>query len=102
YSVNAIPLGGFVKMLGEDGEIEAERMRRRGLSEAAIERAMAGAFNRRPIWVRMIVLVAGVLMNFLLAIVLFAWAFSLPSPAPVGPLTVTSVQPDSPAKGKLD
>jgi regulator of sigma E protease len=102
YSVNAIPLGGFVKMLGEDGEIEAERMRKRGLSEAAIERAMAGAFNRRPIWVRVIVLVAGVVMNFLLAVVLFAWAFSLPSPVPVGPLTVTNVQGEgAPAEGKL-
>ena len=27
YSLNWIPLGGFVKMLGEDGESEAEKMR---------------------------------------------------------------------------
>jgi regulator of sigma E protease len=103
YSLNAIPLGGFVKMLGEDGEIEAQKMRRRGLSEAAIEEAMAGAFTRKPIWVRVLVLVAGVVMNFLLAIVLFATALSQPAPAPVGPLTVTATQPDSPASqpGKL-
>lgn len=101
YSVNAIPLGGFVKMLGEDGEVEADRMRERGLSEAAIDRAMAGAFNRRPIWIRIVVLVAGVAMNFLLAVVLFAAALSLPAPAYVGPLTVTSVQADSPAVGVL-
>ncbi|HTE66476.1 MAG TPA: site-2 protease family protein, partial [Candidatus Binatia bacterium] len=48
YSINWIPLGGFVKMLGEDGDLEAEKMRERGLSEAAIDKAMAGAFNRKP------------------------------------------------------
>lgn len=101
YSVNWIPLGGFVKMLGEDGEIEAEKMRERGLSEAAIEKAMVGAFNRKPILVRLAVLLAGVVMNFLLAIVLFAAAFSVAQPIRVPPLTVTEIQPGSPAEGNL-
>ena len=34
---------------------------------------MAGAFNRRPVWVRVGVLLAGVAMNFVLAAGLFAW-----------------------------
>ncbi|MDP9250689.1 MAG: RIP metalloprotease [Chloroflexota bacterium] len=97
YSVNWIPLGGFVKMLGEDGESEAEKMRQRGLSEAAVDKAMAGAFNRKPVWVRFLVLLAGVAMNFLLAAVLFALAFSVPQPKAVPPLTVTAIQPGSPA-----
>ena len=97
YSLNWIPLGGFVKMLGEDGEGEAEKMRKRGLSEAAVEKAMEGAFNRRPIWVRITVLVAGVLMNFLLAAVLFAVALSLPGSEGRGPLTITEIQAASPA-----
>jgi regulator of sigma E protease len=101
YSINAIPLGGFVKMLGEDGDIEADRMRERGMSEDAIDRAMVGAFNRKPIWVRVVVLLAGVAMNALLATVLFAAALSLPAPALVGPLTVTSIQDSSPAVGVL-
>ena len=96
YSVNWIPLGGFVKMLGEDGEIEADKMREGGLSEAAIDRAMAGAFNRKPILVRLAVLLAGVVMNFLLAIVLFAAAFSVAQTIRVPPLTVTEIQPGSP------
>ena len=50
YSLNWIPLGGFVKMLGEDGDVEAEKMRERGLSEAAVDKAMEGAFNRKPLW----------------------------------------------------
>jgi len=97
YSVNWIPLGGFVKMLGEDGDIEADRMRQRGLSEAAVDTAMKGAFNRKPIWVRLVVLVAGVTMNFLLAAVLFAVALSLPGTEGRGPLTVTEIQAGSPA-----
>ena len=101
YSLNALPLGGFVKMLGEDGDIEAKKMRERGLSEAAIESAMAGAFNRKPIWVRIAVLLDGVLMNFLLAGVLFSLALAMPIPEGRGPLTVTTVQEDSPAEGVL-
>ncbi len=97
YSVNWIPLGGFVKMLGEDGDLEAEKMRKRGLSEAAIDKAMEGAFNRKPIWVRIVVLVAGVFMNFALAALLFGVALSLPGQQGRGPLTVTDVQADSPA-----
>jgi regulator of sigma E protease len=97
YSLNWIPLGGFVKMLGEDGDAEADKMRQSGLSEAAIDKAMQGAFNRKPVWVRMVVLLAGVAMNFLLAAVLFAVALSLPAQEGRGPLTVTEVQPGSPA-----
>ena len=97
YSVNWIPLGGFVKMLGEDGDAEAEKMREHGLSEAAVDKAMQGAFNRKPVWVRIVVLLAGVVMNFLLAAVLFAVALSLPAQQGRGPLTVTEVQADSPA-----
>jgi regulator of sigma E protease len=58
---------------------------------------MTGAFNRKPIWIRIVVLLAGVLMNFLLAAVLFAVAISLPVQQGRGPLTVTEIQADSPA-----
>ena len=97
YSVNWIPLGGFVKMLGEDGEAEADKMRQRGLSDAAIDKAMQGAFNRKPIWVRIVVLLAGVVMNFLLAALLLAVAISMPVQQGRGPLKVVEVQAGSPA-----
>ena len=102
YSLNWIPLGGFVKMLGEDGDVEIRRLREQGLTTVEIERAMEGAFNRRPIWVRVAVLLAGVAMNFLLAAVLFSWAVSLPNLVQVGPLTVTEIQAGSPAEGSLE
>jgi regulator of sigma E protease len=101
YSLNWIPLGGFVKMLGEDGDVEVRRLREQGLTGPEIEDAMAGAFNRRPIWVRVAVLLAGVVMNFVLAAGLFAGALSLPALIGHGPLTVISVQENSPADGRL-
>jgi regulator of sigma E protease len=102
YSLNWIPLGGFVKMLGEDGEVEIRRLRESGLSEDEVEQAMAGAFNRRPVWVRIGVLLAGVVMNFVLAAALFAVAFSMPTLIGEGPLTVTEIQAGSPAEGALE
>jgi regulator of sigma E protease len=102
YSLNWIPLGGFVKMLGEDGDVEIRRLREQGLTTVEIERAMEGAFNRRPIWVRVAVLLAGVAMNFILAAVLFSWAVSLPTPVQFGPLTVIEIQADSPAEESLE
>ena len=102
YSLNWIPLGGFVRMLGEDGDVEVRRLRERGLTEDEVEHAMAGAFNRRPIWIRIGVLLAGVVMNFVLAAALFAVALSLPALIGHGPLTVIEVQENSPASGKLE
>ena len=102
YSLNWIPLGGFVKMLGEDGDVEVRRLREQGLDEAEVERAMEGAFNRRPVWVRITVLLAGVVMNFILAAALFAFAFSMPILVGEGPLTVTEIQEGSPADGTLE
>ncbi|MGH2356835.1 MAG: M50 family metallopeptidase [Candidatus Limnocylindria bacterium] len=101
YSINAIPLGGFVKMLGEDGDVELTRLRASGLTAAQIDVAMAGAFNRKPIVVRIGVLLAGVAMNFLLASALFGVALSLPSLVGHGPLEVVEIQEGSPADGNL-
>ena len=102
YSVNAIPLGGFVRMLGEDGDVEIRRLREQGLNEDEVEHAMAGAFNRRPVWIRVLVLLAGVAMNFVLAAALFATALSMPVLVGEGSLTVTEIQDGSPADGRLE
>ncbi|HEY8169984.1 MAG TPA: M50 family metallopeptidase [Candidatus Limnocylindria bacterium] len=102
YSLNWIPLGGFVRMLGEDGDIELKRLREQGMTEAEIDHALEGAFTRRPIAIRVAVLLAGVLMNFVLAVALFAIAFSMPIPVGEGPLTVTEIQPGSPAEDALE
>jgi len=60
YWLSAIPLGGYVKMLDE--------------REAPVPDADLGrAFNHRPIWQRILVLLAGPAFNFLFAIVAY-WA----------------------------
>jgi regulator of sigma E protease len=101
YSLNWIPLGGFVRMLGEDGDVEVKRLREQGMTDDEVEKAMAGAFNRRPVWVRIGVLLAGVAMNFVLAAALFAAALSMPGLVGEGSLTVTNIQANSPASGQL-
>jgi regulator of sigma E protease len=102
YSLNWIPLGGFVKMLGEDGDVEVNKLREEGMSEPEIAQAMTGAFNRKSIPVRIGVLLAGVVMNFLLAGLLFAVVAALPVPVGHGPLTVVEIQDDSPAADALE
>ena len=60
YSINAIPLGGFVRLFGESGEGKGE----------------PGSFASASRTARALILVAGVVMNALTAIVLFglsAW-----------------------------
>tara|TARA_R110001592_G_scaffold363323_1_gene683987 strand:+ start:83645 stop:85000 length:1356 start_codon:yes stop_codon:yes gene_type:complete len=58
YTISAIPLGGFVKMLDErEGEVPADEL--------------DGAFNRKPVLQRIAVVSAGPLANFLLAILVY-------------------------------
>ncbi|MBU2051726.1 M50 family metallopeptidase [Patescibacteria group bacterium] len=81
YSLNLLPFGGFVRMLGEDvGEGRQ-------------------SFFVQPKSVRTTVLLAGVTMNFLLGVVLFGVIYTkLGIPEPVDYLTVVSVTADSPAE----
>jgi membrane-associated protease RseP (regulator of RpoE activity) len=87
YGVKALPLGGFVKIAGMS---EAEE-----IDEADADRA----FYDQPAWQRLIVLVAGSVTHFLVAIVvLFAGLALLQVPSD-GPATnvVERVTADSPA-----
>jgi regulator of sigma E protease len=59
YTLNWIPLGGFVKIMGEDGE----------------NRSDPRSFGSKKIWQRALILSAGVIMNFLLAVALFSFIF---------------------------
>lgn len=63
YSLRWVPIGGFVKMLGQ------EDLKPEAVSEDP------RSYNTCPIGKRMIVVSAGVIMNVLLAMVLFIWAF---------------------------
>ena len=85
YSLRAFPIGGFVSMVGEDGEEDGEK--ERGSDDAgqpeAVEAASAvaqgRAFYQKPIWKRMIILIAGAFMNLLLGFVLLLVVLSMKS-----------------------
>ncbi len=84
YCISAIPLGGFVKMLGEQPDEE--------VSEADHPYAFSG----RPVWHRALVVAAGPFANFLLAqlIIFFILIFY---GNPVFMPEIGKVKPDSPA-----
>ena len=79
YSLNLLPLGGFVKMMGED--------------DPTHPRSLA----RRSPWVRLAVLAAGPAMNALLPVVLLTIVFMVPRGVPVTDVVITAVAPGSPA-----
>lgn len=97
YTFNLLPIGGFVRIYGENKED----------LENDIDNGRA--FSARPKWAQAIVLVAGVFMNVVLAwvlftIVLMAGVPSAVSEAEAGPdtmLYVSGVLPDSPAAEAL-
>ena len=63
FSLNWIPFGGFVRLKGESALDERERKAK-------------GSFGRASLGARLLILVAGVLMNFALAIVIFTFGFA--------------------------
>lgn len=67
YSLNWVPLGGFVKIKGEDGSGKKEE----------------DSFASKSAWKRIKVLAAGVMMNFALAWVLISIVFMLGAPQAV-------------------
>src|SRR5712692_7024363 len=80
YSVNWLPLGGFVRLLGEEDPSDPESL------------AAAAA------WKRLIVLASGAGVNFVLPVLLFAIAFMIPRDVPAGPAVISGVVPSSPAQ----
>ncbi len=95
YSLNWLPIGGFVKIKGEDGESRNDN----------------DSFGSKPAWKRAIILAAGVSMNMILAAVFLTIGFGLGLPtslpedtSELGNVTITDekiqiyqVAPDLPA-----
>ena len=89
YKIGMIPLGGFVAMAGEStGEVDKE--------EAAAAEAAADdprSFKNKPVWQRMIIISAGVIMNVILAAICFLVAYSAGVKEP--PAIVQNLEPGS-------
>jgi regulator of sigma E protease len=91
YSINWIPLGGFVKIKGEDGSHTND----------------PDSFSGKSAWVRVKVLFAGVAMNFVLAWVLISLALMIGAPEAVdgginkfkdAKIQISQIIPGSPAE----
>ncbi len=82
YSINAIPFGGFVKMLGEE------------------DPSFPGSFASKSKLTRIGVLAAGAGMNLLTAMLFFSLALGVGAPAIADPenAVIASVAPGSPAE----
>jgi regulator of sigma E protease len=95
YCVSVVPLGGYVKLAGENAlEEEAERA---GGTAAPLE---SDQFMAKSKWVRFQVYVAGPVMNILLAIVVAAVVLSRGADVPIyrsAPAVIGSIEPDKPA-----
>lgn len=68
YSIRCIPIGGYCAMEGEDGDSDSPR-----------------SFQKAAWWKRLIILVAGAAMNFLIGLLIFAIVF-MPSKKLVEPV----------------
>ncbi len=67
YCLSAIPMGGYVKMMGEENPLE---------SGPDLPYDPAKAFATKPLPVRFLIVFAGPGMNFVLAAVIFALVFA--------------------------
>lgn len=91
YSLNLIPLGGFVKILGEDGE----------------QVGNPKSFAAKSIAARSLITIAGVTMNFLLAVLILIIGFGIGLPQVIDQsnealakniqIQIVAIAPDSPA-----
>lgn len=84
YSLRIIPLGGFVKLAGMDPALT---------QEDELPETDARNFHQRPLWQRMAIIIAGPLMNFLLAFILIAGYYMIVYVPP----TIVRVVEGSPA-----
>ncbi len=99
YNFNALPFGGYVKIFGQGGSSD----------EPVSEADKGRSFTDKPRYVRALILLAGVAMNFLVAWILLSIGYMSGLPSTVGmepkgattinqALTITSVMKASPAE----
>jgi regulator of sigma E protease len=112
YSVNWIPLGGFVRIKGESAiDMEGKKMEELSKEDQKFVKMAQepDSFAMQSKWVRFRVLIAGVTMNFLLAWVLISVVLMIGAPEPksddINPdqivadigVQIVEVEADSPA-----
>jgi regulator of sigma E protease len=87
YALSAIPMGGYVKMMGEESALE-------GGGTGVVDPAKA--FSFKPLWKRFLIVFAGPGMNLVLAAVIFTGLLMVAG-RQVWPAVLGNVNPDGPA-----
>lgn len=99
YSINWLPIGGFVKLFGEEGESEIKEYPKSQIRNPKFQKDIKHrAFYTRPIKHRVLVLVAGVTMNFLLAFVIITYLFTRGVKVPTNRIHIEKVKTGAPAE----
>ncbi|MBC7817906.1 MAG: site-2 protease family protein, partial [Planctomycetaceae bacterium] len=68
YALSAIPFGGYVKMLGQD-DIDPSQLSSEEIAQDP------KSYSAKPVWQRMAIISAGVIMNIITGLLFFAIAF---------------------------
>lgn len=108
YSINLLPIGGFVKLYGEDdaggGKISTVTFSGNATSKEKQSKQKdlvyddKRAFFARPVWQRGAIVVAGVVMNFLLAFVILTYLFAVQGVStPGNDVQIVAIAAHSPA-----
>src|SRR4029079_13090205 len=82
-TINAFPIGAFVRMLGEEDPSDPQSL------------------AAQPKWKRTVIIGAGVFMNLVLAITLFSAGLMIPHNVSVAGARIASVVPNSPSSAPL-
>lgn len=95
FSLNWLPFGGFVKLAGDDGE-SFERM---GEGKQKTQAADRGLFSEKSQLQRIVIVLAGAVINILFAVLVFAATYAkIGIPTPLLHPKVDLVVTDSPAQ----
>jgi len=82
YSLNWLPIGGFCKLYGEDGDGKG-----------------TNAFNHKKPWQKMLIVLGGVIMNLVLAVVIFSVVYTVVGvPVETDRVSIVGISPGSPAE----
>lgn len=90
YSLNFLPFGGFVKVLGE----EAHELEKKKLPASLVART----FVKKKHWQKALIISAGVFFNFLLGWVIISYLFTQGIPTPTEVVRIEEIAAGSPAE----
>jgi regulator of sigma E protease len=91
WKVGWLPLGGYVKFIGDEHAASAP-----GDLDSLTPEEREKSFHHKPVWQRFLIVLAGPVSNFILAILIFA-VFFASFGAPRTPPVVNTVEPGSAA-----